>query len=80
MELLALPRDLSGGPSCVGCGQCTSACPNDIAVDTLFRTVANQTQQRFEYQPGRDVIEPQPMATFHSEELFEVTGQETAGS
>jgi formate dehydrogenase subunit beta len=65
---------------CVGCGQCTSACPNDIPVGTLFRTVANQTQQRFEYRPGRDINEPQPMATFHSEELFEVTGQEAARS
>jgi formate dehydrogenase subunit beta len=65
---------------CVGCGQCTSACPSDIPVGTLFRTVAKQTQHRFGYQPGRDVAEPQPMATFHSDELSEVTGQEAVGS
>lgn len=67
---------------CVGCGQCTSACPNDIPVGMLLRTVANRTQKRFEYQPGRDVAEPQPLSTFHSDELLEVTGQEaaTAGS
>jgi formate dehydrogenase subunit beta len=65
---------------CVGCGQCTSACPNDIPVGALFRTVASRTQERFEYQPGRDVAEPQPLATFNGEELLEVTGQEAAGS
>ncbi len=65
---------------CVGCGQCTSACPNDIPVDTLFRTVANRTQKRFEYRPGHDVSEPQPLTTFHSEELIEVTGQEAAAA
>ena len=65
---------------CVGCGQCTSACPNDIPVGALFRTVAKQTQERFEYQPGHDIAEPQPLATFHSEELSDVTGQEAARS
>jgi formate dehydrogenase subunit beta len=75
-----ITRMLHMSALCVGCGQCTSACPSDIPVDTLFRTVAKQTQQRFGYQPGRDVAEPQPMATFHSEEMSEVTGQEAVGS
>ena len=73
-----LTRMLHMSTLCVGCGQCTSACPNDIPVGTLFRTVAKVTQERFEYQPGHDVAEPQPLTTFHSDELFEVTGQETA--
>ncbi len=75
-----LTRMLHMSTLCVGCGQCTSACPNDIPVDTLFRTVARQTQERFEYQPGRDLAESQPLATFNGEELLEVTGQEAAGS
>ena len=73
-----LTRMLHMSTLCVGCGQCTSACPNDIPVGALFRTVANRTQKRFEYQPGRDVNEPQPLATFHSDELGDVTGQEAA--
>jgi formate dehydrogenase subunit beta len=60
---------------CVGCGQCTSACPNDIPLAQLFRTVANRTQQRFGYHPGRSLEEPQPLAVFFAEELGEVTGQ-----
>lgn len=73
-----LTRMLHMSTLCVGCGQCTSACPNHIPVGTLFRAVARGTQKRFEYQPGHDVAEPQPLSTFHSEELLDVTGQETA--
>jgi formate dehydrogenase subunit beta len=73
-----LTRMLHMSTLCVGCGQCTSACPNDIPVGTLFRTVARATQGRFEYQPGHDVAEPQPLSTFHSDELLDVTGQEAA--
>jgi formate dehydrogenase (coenzyme F420) beta subunit len=60
---------------CVGCGQCTSACPNDIDLMPLFRTSADKTQAKFSYQAGRSVEEQQPMAGFQSDELFEVTGQ-----
>ena len=60
---------------CVGCGQCTSACPNSIDLMPLFRTSADKTQARFNYQAGRSVDEEQPMAGFESDELVEVTGQ-----
>jgi formate dehydrogenase (coenzyme F420) beta subunit len=60
---------------CVGCGQCTSACPNDIDLMPLFRTSADKSQARFNYQAGRSVDEEQPMAGFKSDELVEVTGQ-----
>jgi formate dehydrogenase (coenzyme F420) beta subunit len=60
---------------CVGCGQCTSACPNDIDLMPLFRTCADKTQARFSYQAGRSFEEEQPMAAFKSDELIEVTGQ-----
>jgi formate dehydrogenase (coenzyme F420) beta subunit len=60
---------------CVGCGQCTSACPNDIDLMPLFRTSADKAQARFNYQAGRSVDEEQPMAGFQSDELVEVTGQ-----
>ncbi|MGA7563814.1 MAG: 4Fe-4S dicluster domain-containing protein [Desulfobaccales bacterium] len=60
---------------CVGCGQCTSACPNNIDLMPLFRTCADKTQARFDYQAGRALAEEQPLARFKSDELFEVTGQ-----
>jgi len=60
---------------CVGCGQCTSACPNDIPLAELFGSVANRVQARFDYHPGRSLDEPQPLAVFYDEELTEVTGQ-----
>ncbi len=60
---------------CVGCGQCTSACPNEIPLAELFRAVANKTQARFDYHPGRSLDEPQPLAVFFEDELVEVTGQ-----
>ena len=60
---------------CVGCGQCTSACPNDIELAPLFCAVAEKTQARFDYLAGRSPDEEQPLATFHDDELVEVTGQ-----
>jgi formate dehydrogenase subunit beta len=60
---------------CVGCGQCTSACPNDIDLMPIFRTSAEKTQARFNYLAGRSVDEPQPLSVFDSDELVEVTGQ-----
>jgi formate dehydrogenase subunit beta len=60
---------------CVGCGQCTSACPNDIDLMPIFRTSAEKAQARFEYQAGRSLDEPQPLTVFDSDELMEVTGQ-----
>jgi formate dehydrogenase (coenzyme F420) beta subunit len=60
---------------CVGCGQCTSACPNGIDLMPLFRACADKTQARFNYMAGRSVDEEQPMAGFQSDELVEVTGQ-----
>ena len=61
--------------TCVGCGQCTSACPNAIQLMELFRTTAEKTQARFDYQAGRSLEEPQPMAVFKEDELADVTGQ-----
>lgn len=60
---------------CVGCGQCTSACPNDIDVMPIFRTSAAKAQARFDYEAGRSLEEPQPLSVFDDDELLEVTGQ-----
>lgn len=63
------------GTFCVGCGQCTSACPNDIKLTLAFRAAAKESQARFEYQAGRSLDEQQPLTVFHNDELVEVTGQ-----
>ncbi len=60
---------------CVGCGQCTSACPNGVDPMPLFRACADKTQARFNFQAGRSFEEEQPLAGFKADELVEVTGQ-----
>ena len=60
--------------SCVGCGQCSNACPNDVPVMELFRTVAAKTQAGFEYVPGRSLEEAPPLSVFKEKEFSEVTG------
>jgi len=60
--------------ACVGCGQCFNACPNDIPVMELFRTIAWHTQQAFEYEAGRDIDEKPPLTDFREEEFAEVVG------
>lgn len=60
--------------SCVGCGQCTNACPNDIPVMELFRTVSYHTQKAFEYEAGRNIEDDLPLSVFREDELEEVVG------
>jgi formate dehydrogenase (coenzyme F420) beta subunit len=70
-----LTRMLHMSTLCVGCGQCTSACPNDIPVGELFRSVAGRSQKRFSYEPGKSFEDKQPLAVFYAEEFDDVTGQ-----
>ena len=60
--------------ACVGCGQCSNACPNDIPVMEVFRTVARHTQQAFGYEAGRDLEETPPLSVFKESEFPEVVG------
>jgi len=58
--------------SCVGCGMCTSNCPADLPVGRVFRTIGQQVQATFDYEPGRSVDEPLPLITFREDEWAEV--------
>uniref|UniRef100_A0A7C4RRP6 Formate dehydrogenase n=1 Tax=Desulfatirhabdium butyrativorans TaxID=340467 RepID=A0A7C4RRP6_9BACT len=69
-----LTRLVHMSTGCVGCGQCSNACPNDIGVMELFTTIASGTQQAFGYVPGRRLDEPPPMTVFEADELAEVVG------
>ena len=60
--------------ACVGCGQCSNACPNDIPVMELFRTVASGTQTAFEYEAGRSLDEKPPLTEFREDEFSDVVG------
>ena len=60
--------------ACVGCGQCSNACPNDIPVMELFRTIASGTQKAFEYEAGRSLDEKPPLTEFREDEFNEVVG------
>ncbi len=58
--------------SCVGCGMCESACPNDIPLTTIFRAVGQEVQAMFDYLPGRSLEDELPLATFKEDELTEL--------
>jgi formate dehydrogenase (coenzyme F420) beta subunit len=60
--------------ACVGCGQCSNACPNDIPVMEVFRTVSRKTQKAFNYEAGRDMDEKPPLSEFREDEFTDVVG------
>ena len=60
--------------ACVGCGQCSNACPNEIPVMELFRVLADRTQKGFDYEAGRNLEEKPPLSEFREDEFNEVVG------
>ncbi|MGD9974454.1 MAG: 4Fe-4S dicluster domain-containing protein [Desulfatirhabdiaceae bacterium] len=60
--------------ACVGCGQCSNACPNDIPVMELFRSVAEKTRNAFGYEAGRSLDDAPPLSVFRENEFEEVVG------
>lgn len=58
--------------SCVGCGMCTEACPSELPVGMVFRSIGQRLQASFEYAPGRSVEDPLPLVTFKADEWTEV--------
>ncbi len=60
--------------ACVGCGQCSNACPNEIPVMELFGTIAQGTQRAFDYEAGKSIDQDPPLSTFREDEFAEVVG------
>ena len=60
------------GTSCVGCGVCESACPNDVPVASLFNSLGEKLQEMFDYVPGEDPAADPPVAAFKEKELVDV--------
>ncbi len=60
--------------ACVGCGQCSNACPSNIDVFKLFKSVAQNTQAAFEYSPGIDENDPPPLSVFYEKEFEDIIG------
>jgi formate dehydrogenase subunit beta len=54
--------------ACIGCGQCSNACPNGVEVMELFRTVAAKTQAGFDYMPGLSLDQAPPLTVFKEDE------------
>jgi len=58
--------------SCVGCGMCSEACPNNVPVFDIFRLVGARVQSEFSYIPGRSLDESPPLTVFKEDELKEI--------
>jgi formate dehydrogenase (coenzyme F420) beta subunit len=62
------------GCTCVGCGQCSLACPSHIPVADLFISVSRAARAAFDYVPGRDDAEPLPLSVFRESEFSDIVG------
>jgi formate dehydrogenase subunit beta len=69
-----LTRMIHMGLSCVGCGQCSNACPNDIRLAELFTAVGKGAQEGFGYTAGKSLDDPFPLSVFFEDEFQDVTG------
>ncbi len=60
---------------CVGCGQCSAACPMHLPVMEIFRAAAANAQRCFKYEPGRSPDDPLPLSVFEDQEFLELSGK-----
>ncbi|MFZ2630851.1 MAG: 4Fe-4S dicluster domain-containing protein [Desulfosalsimonadaceae bacterium] len=51
--------------ACVACGHCSSVCPSHIPVADVFIRVAEEIQNLYAYEPGRDLSEAIPLLVFN---------------
>lgn len=55
--------------SCVACGMCEAACPNDIPLAKIYASIGDEVGRLFDYEPGRSLEEEIPLSTFKEDEL-----------
>ncbi len=55
--------------SCVGCGLCEEACPNDIPLGRIYTRLSTEVQKVFDYVAGRSLEEELPLSVFEEKEL-----------
>jgi formate dehydrogenase subunit beta len=67
--LFPLTRLAHIADSCVGCGQCQDACPMDLPLSKLFTLLNSQLSDVFEYVPGVDIEQGQPLSNAMLSEL-----------
>jgi formate dehydrogenase subunit beta len=67
--LFHLTRMTHMAASCVGCGACEEACPNDIPLLKIFQLTGSNVQKLFNYIPGRSLDDELPPTAFKEEEL-----------
>lgn len=58
--------------SCVGCGMCSEACPNEVPVFDIFHLVSSRVQDELGYIPGRDINEELPLSVFKEDEFQDI--------
>jgi formate dehydrogenase subunit beta len=58
--------------SCVECGLCEQACPNNIPLMEVFIPAAENAQKQFTYHPGKEKTEKVPMIVYREDEFLEV--------
>ena len=56
--------------SCVGCGQCSDACPMEIPLAKLFTFTNQKLNDVFAYSPGVDIDQGPPLITAYDDELM----------
>lgn len=69
VSLFHLTRLAHVALSCSACGTCEAACPQGLPLTSLFVHVGRRVRRPFDYQPGRSLDDPLPLATFEQEEL-----------
>ena len=67
--LFHLTRMTHMAASCIGCGACEEACPNDIPLLKIFQLTGTNVQKLFEYIPGRSLEDELPPTAFKEDEL-----------
>lgn len=67
-----LTRNLHVAAGCVECGACEEACPRDIPLLAIWKSLSGDVQALFEYVSGMIKDEPLPLVGFKESELEEV--------